>query len=112
MNRFLVIGSIVFPAYLFMMILAVLLLAVFGEDMEEELPPEYIMPVILALVLELISVAGLWFFIIYDIIHVVRNDRLSRGIKAAWICAIYCLNIFSIPIYALKYFRKPKPQMT
>jgi len=110
MNRLLVIGSIVFPAYVFVMLVAVLLLPLFA-DMEREIPPEFWVPVILALVLTFISVAGIWFFIIFDIVHVARNAGLSGGAKAGWICALWFLNIFSIPIYGLKHLRAPKRTM-
>ncbi|RPJ38565.1 MAG: hypothetical protein EHM35_04245 [Planctomycetaceae bacterium] len=106
MHRLLVIGSIVFPAYVLATIVVILLLPLFA-DMDSEIPPKLVMPVILAIVLLFISVAGIWFFIIFDIVHVARNDRFSGGVKAGWICAIWFLNIFSIPVYALKHLRKP-----
>lgn len=111
MHRLLVIGSIVFPAYVFAIVVVVLLLSLF-VDMESETPPEFIGPIILAIVLTFISVAGGWFFIVFDIVHIARNDRFSAGAKAGWICAIWFLNIFSIPTYGLKYLRKPKPMNT
>ena len=109
MHRLLVIGSIVFPAYVLATIVVILLLPLFA-DMDSEIPPKLVMPVILAIVLLFISVAGIWFFIIFDIVHVARNDRFSGGVKAGWICAIWFLNIFSIPVYGLKHLRKPKPR--
>ena len=111
MNRLLVIGSIVFPAYVLVTLVAVMLLPLLVDDMEKELPPGYIVPIILAFVVEAISVAGIWFFIIFDIVHIARNARFSGGVKAGWICAIWFLNLFSIPVYGLKHLRKPMPQM-
>ena len=52
-----------------------------------------------------LSVIITWFFIIYDIIHIARREDFSSGMKVGWVCAIWFLNIFTIPIYAFKYFK-------
>jgi hypothetical protein len=59
-------------------------------------------------ILMFITVVLLWFFIIFDIVHAARNPTLSGGQKAAWICAIWFLNILIIPIYGLKFFNTLK----
>ena len=85
--------------------IAVLIIAP-GVDPEAQVPDDVIPFLIIGMVLLFISVAGVWFFIIYDTIHVAKNKASSSGAKAGWICAIYFLNIFIIPVYWLKHINK------
>jgi hypothetical protein len=77
----------------------------FFVDMEGEIPASFRPIFVASLALLVLSVIGVWFFIIYDIIHVARNQALSGGAKAGWICAIWFLNVFVIPVYWLKHQR-------
>lgn len=52
-----------------------------------------------------ICIVGILFFVVYDIIHVARRHSLSLEIKIAWACALFFLNIITIPVYGFIYFR-------
>ena len=98
-------GSIFCSAYIFLMIITIIALPLF-VDMEREIPVSFRPFLIVALILLFLTVLGTWFFIIFDIVHVARNPAFSGGAKAGWICAIWFLNIFVIPIYWMKHQRQ------
>lgn len=94
--------SLVFPLMLISSFFVMLILALIwpANDIPSVLKPLLIFLFLIAL----ISVIGIWFFIIYEIIHIVKNRKFSDNAKAGWIFAVWFLNIFVIPIYAYKYF--------
>ncbi|KAA3657759.1 MAG: hypothetical protein DWQ04_27150 [Chloroflexi bacterium] len=98
-------GSFFFPAFIVFIIITVMLMPMY-VDMEGEIPVPLRPYVVGSLILLFLSVIGLWFFIIYDIVHAVRNPNLSTKTKICWICAIWFLNIFVIPIYWTKHLRQ------
>ncbi len=71
----------------------------------DEIPSQLIPYVATTVGLLFLSVIGIWFFIVYEIIHIAKKEEFSSGTKVGWICAIWFLNIFTIPIYAFKYFK-------
>jgi hypothetical protein len=97
-------GSIFCPAYVVLACMTAVLLPLF-VDMGEEIPRTLIPVFVLFMILLVTAVLGSWFFIIYYIIHVVRNPAFSGGRKAGWICALWFLNVFAIPWYWMKHLR-------
>jgi hypothetical protein len=71
----------------------------------DEIPPQMIPYLAMTVGLLFLSVIGIWFFIVYDIVHIAKRQEFSSAKKVGWICAIWCLSIFTIPIYAFKYFK-------
>jgi len=104
-RRLLVLGSFVFSLYILLMIPTVFIMLSFVNP-DDEIPVALRPIVVIALILEFLSVFGVCFFIIYDIIHIVRNKTFSSGAKVGWICAIWFLNVFAIPVYGLKHLCK------
>ena len=103
-SKLLGIGSFCCSAYLLLMTVTIMVMPMF-VNMEGEIPVPLRPVVVVAMILLLIAVLGIWFFIIFDIIHVARNTALSGGAKAGWICAIWFLNIFVISVYWMKHQR-------
>jgi hypothetical protein len=95
-------GSFFCSIYLLVMTAAIIVMPMF-VDMEGEIPVPLRPLVIIAMSLLFVAVLGTWFFIIFDIVHIARNPVLSGGKKAGWICAIWFLNIFVIPVYWLNH---------
>jgi hypothetical protein len=106
MNKLLLaLGNVVFPSVILCggIGAAILLRSV---KLEDEIPPPLRPVVGLALVLLLISVIGVFSFVIFDIIHASRNARLSNRDRVAWICALWFLNVFVIPIYWYRHLHR------
>ncbi len=97
-------GSLFCPIYALLMVITITFMPMF-VDMESEIPVALRPAVGVCMVLLLLSVIGTWFFIIYDIVHVARKPDFSGSAKVGWICAIWFLNMFAIPIYWMKYLR-------
>jgi|688.fasta_scaffold251816_1 hypothetical protein len=97
-------GSIFCPAFVLIAIAAIVAMPFF-VDMGGEIPVPMRPFVVIGMILLLLSGIGTWFFIIFDIIHAAKNPAFSGGVKAAWICAIWFLNVFVIPIYWAKHLR-------
>ncbi len=97
-------GSIFCPASVLIAIAAIVGMPFF-VDMGGEIPAPMRPLVVIGMILLFLSVIGTWFLIIFDIIHAATNPALSGGVKAAWICAIWFLNVFVIPIYWAKHLR-------
>ena len=108
-QKLLGIGSVIFPIYV---IAAMVALIVLAPNIEPDARiPERLIPLFAAgMIFLFISVIGIWFFIIYDIIHTAKNKSLSGGAKACWIIAIWFLNIIIIPIYWFVHIRKTTEQ--
>ena len=97
-------GSFIFPGYV-VAAMVVLMLVAASIDPDAQIPDKAIPLLVIGMIFLFISVLGTWFFIIFDIIHAVRNPSLSGGAKAGWICAIWFLSIFAIPVYWMKHLR-------
>ncbi len=91
---FLSVGS---SLYMLLLIPAILWLALSSPD--GDIPDQYIPHVIVVIILEILAVIIVWFFIIYDIIQIVKDKAFSGTKKALWICAVYMGNIFTIPVF-------------
>jgi hypothetical protein len=84
----------------------VMVVLALSVDPEGEIPVAWRAWVVGGILLLFAAVAGVWFFIIYDIVHAARNPRLSGGAKAGWIWAICFLNVFAIPAYWAMHLRR------
>lgn len=68
--------------------------------------PDYLLPwIALSGIATFLCLIGILFFVIYDIIHVARRRSIPFGTKIAWACALFFLNIVTVPAYGLIYFR-------
>jgi hypothetical protein len=105
-KKLLGIGSLLFPAYVIAVLIVAALMS-FCMEADARIPEAFLPAVVALLVFTFLSVAGLWFFITFDIAHIAMNPRLSGGAKAGWICAIWFLHVFSIPVYWFKHLRPP-----
>ncbi len=103
-NKLLGIGSILFPIYTIVSMGFALFIAV-TVDPEAQIPDSVLPFLITGMIFLFISVIGIWFFIIYDIIHIAKNHEMSGGKKACWICGIWFLNIFVIPVYWFRHLK-------
>jgi hypothetical protein len=72
------VGSLLCPA-VFLAGGAVMVVLAFSVDPDGEIPVEWRAWVVGGILLLFAAVAGVWFFIIYDIVHAARNPRLSGG---------------------------------
>jgi hypothetical protein len=97
-------GSFFCPAVVLLAIAAIAVMPLFF-DMDGEIPVPMRPFVVIGMILLFLGVIGTWFFIIFDIIHAANNPVFSGGAKVAWICAIWCLNVFAIPLYWAKHLR-------
>ena len=103
-RMFLRFGGLVVPILLIGTLVAfVVLLGTAGPD--DQLPSVVVLFLAATVITVFLCVAALWFFIIYDIIHVARNPAFTNAQKVAWICGIWCLNVFVIPFYGMKFFK-------
>jgi hypothetical protein len=99
------IGSIIVPIVFVVVVVAfVVLVRTAGPD--DQLPAAVVPYLAASAIIMFLSVGCLWFYIIFYIIHAAKNSRLAGGWKAAWICALWFLNIIVIPIYGLMFFRR------
>ncbi len=103
-QKLLGLGSFIFPAYVVVAMVALMFLAP-NVDPDAQIPDKVIPLLITGMIFLFLSVLGTWFFIIFDIIHAAKNPDFSGGAKAGWICAIWFLNIFAIPVYWMKHLR-------
>ncbi len=103
-NKLLGIGSLLFPAYAIAMLIVAALMS-FCVEADARIPEAFLPAVVALLVFTFLSVAGLWFFIIFDIVHIPMNPRLSGGAKAGWICVIWFLHVFCVPVHWFKQLR-------
>ena len=90
--------------YILVITVTIMVMPIF-VDMDGEIPVPLRPVVVGAMILLFMAVLGIWFLIIFDIIHIARNPVLSGKTKIGWICVIWFLNIFVIPIYWLKHQR-------
>lgn len=97
-NKLLGIGSFVFTLYIIFAIVVAFILSK-NVDPAAQIPRNMLPFVVTGMILLFISVIGVWFFIIYDIVHIAKNQTLTGGAKAGWIFAIWFFNIFIIPVY-------------
>ena len=104
-QKLLGLGSFLLPAYVIVAMAALIVLAP-NIDPDARVPDKAIPFLTVGMVLLFVSVLGVWFFIIFDIIHAAKNPSLSGGAKAGWICALWFLNIFAIPVYWMKHLRR------
>jgi hypothetical protein len=103
-QKLLAIGSIACPAIFLAEIVLIFLIAQHVDP--DALIPRHLLPwVVVGMLLLLASVIGVWFYIIYFMIHAIKSPALSNGTKAAWICGLWFLNVFVIPIYWFVHMR-------
>ena len=101
-RKLLGIGSFLLPIIIIIELIIALVISQ-AVDTNAQFPEHMIPILIIGMCLLFISVIGVWFYIIYDIIHIVQNPLLSGKTKVVWIIAIWCLNVFLIPVYWFKY---------
>lgn len=103
--RLLGLGSIFCPVFVILASVTLALMPL-SVNVDGEIAGPMLPFFVTGMILLILSVIGTWFFIIYDIIHAAKNDAFSGGKKAAWICAIWFLNVFVIPIYWAKHLKQ------
>ncbi|WP_395748268.1 hypothetical protein [Prosthecobacter sp.] len=103
-QKLLAIGSVVFPLLFVAETIALLLMT---QNMAPDATiPRHLLPwVLLGMVMLLVTIIGIWFYIVYFMIHAIRNQSLSNGMKAVWATALWCLNIAAIPAYWFMHVR-------
>ena len=76
----------------------------------EQYSKETIPLLALLIVATFLSVISLCFFIVFDIIHVVKRRSLTAGEKIGWICAIAfpLLNVITIPIFGFIFYNEDR----
>ena len=79
----------------------ILLLLIFPN----EIPKEAVPFLMLYVLTELFFVVLIWFYIIYDIIQIIKDKSFSPLKKTLWSIGIYCGNIVTIPIFWYLYQR-------
>lgn len=104
-SKLIAFGSFACPAVVILVCIAVLIMP-FVVNLEDEIPVSFRPAVVMVMVLLLLSVIGVWFFIVYDIIHVTQNSNVPEKARVGWICAILLLNVFVIPVYWMKYIKQ------
>ena len=76
----------------------------------EQFSKETIPLLALLVVATFLSVISLCFFIVFDIIHVVKRRSLTAAEKIGWICAIAfpLLNVITIPIFGFIFYNEDR----
>ena len=53
-----------------------------------------------------LSMGGSLFFIIYYTVQVAGSQSFSWAAKAGWICALWFLHVFAVPVYWFRFVRQ------
>jgi hypothetical protein len=106
-QKLLAIGSFAFPLLFLAETVALMLIA---QNMDPNaVIPRHLLPwVLLGMAVTFVTVIGVWFYIVYFMIHAIRSPALSNGMKAVWATSLWCLNVFVIPIYWFVHVRPRK----
>lgn len=105
-QKLLAIGSIAFPLLFLAEMTALQLMNRMGS---EATIPRHLLPwVLVGLAMLFVTIIAIWFYIVYFMIHAIRNQSLSNGMKAVWATALWCLNVVAIPAYWFVHVRARK----
>lgn len=103
-DKLIAFGSFFCPGVIVLMVLLLLVLPSF-VDMEAEVSQNVQIVVGVAMTLLFLCVFGTWSLIIHLFMHVVKNEQLTQGQKAGWLCGLWLLSVFTIPLYWLRHLR-------
>jgi len=97
-SKLLAIGSVLFPICFLFIYVTFNIMGLF-VNMEPPL-------VNVVIILLYLSIGGIWFFIIYYTVQAAQSQSFSRAAKAGWICALWFLSVFAIPVYWFRFVRQ------
>lgn len=104
-KRFLLGAASIIPSIYIVLIMFFALSMSNSPNANEIIPVEYRIYVVLALIFTLLSVLTVLGLMAYYMLNIDKNKNISENKKLIWVCCLFFLNVFVIPLYWLLYIR-------